>query len=186
MKKRCFCRFIVPISLVSILILLLLSACRRPEILIDVNLDEKGNVVFSGYYERIRKESNLRREVNAFFMLHVTEDSCVQGECDRIVWHVASPYAYSENPLKTTIVLPEFITYGQSISKSKEKIKAEPLKRDVPYFIQIGFRAINKDLSDEIRIVAGVHFMLTKDKNSANIIKQSGKDGVRLKRVIIE
>ncbi len=188
MKIRCFSVFMLSMSFVLILILASCSAMAKSPIslLINVKLDDVGDLVFSGYHERISHEDFLRRDLYILSGLHVAEDSCVHGECDRRVWEVVNSDVFSNQPLKEGVELPATIVYGQSFSKLKEVIKAKPLKQNMPYFLIIGIMGINKNLKDKIYFSTDAHFMFTKDKNGVIIIKQSGKNGISLKRVIIK
>ena len=177
-----------PISLLFLMILTSCSAMAKTPIslLIDVNLTKGQDIVFTGYYERISHENSLQRDQYIISGLHVSEDSCVHGECDRRVWQIDNPEAFGKQIKKQGAILPKEIVYGKQILTLKNVIKAETLKFDMPYFIFIGIMGINNDLKEKIYFSADAHFMLTKNKSGSTIIKQTGKDGVSLKWVIIE
>lgn len=188
MKLRFFYVAMLPTSFLLIMIFTLCSAMAKTPIslLIDVNLDKDQNIVFSGYFERISQESSLQRDQYLISGVHVNEDSCVHGDCDKRVWEIINPEAFSKQPLKKGAELPKKIVYGEPVLALKEVIKAEPLKLDMPYFLVIGIIGISKNLKEKIYFSADAHFMLTKDKSGSTIIKQTGKKGVSLKRVTIK
>ncbi len=177
------------ITLGFVICFLLLYSCilfNHPPMSIsaDVEIDSKEQIIFTNYFDRIAETAFFKRDHYFLSGLHASEDSCIGKKCDRRVWEIVNELAFNNEALSNDYSLPASIKYGQPFTKLNEIVKPEILKMHQPYFISIGIVGINDNLQDKIYFSVDAHFMLIKDNKGQIHIKQSGKNGVKLKRII--